>query len=46
MEKFNNYEEGSMKCEAFPEGIPAEKIRLEEDGAECANGVRFEEDVM
>lgn len=40
---FNNYEDDSMKCKAFPDGIPTEKIRLEEDGTECANGIRFEE---
>lgn len=35
---------GKMCCEAFPDGIPLEKIRLEDDGTECVEGVRFEEE--
>lgn len=31
-----------MCCEAFPEGIPLERMRLEDDGTECSNGIRFE----
>ena len=33
-----------MCCEAFPEGIPCERMRLEDDGSECANGIRFEDE--
>lgn len=35
---------GDMCCKAFPNGIPLEKIKLEDDGKECANGTKFEED--
>lgn len=30
-------------CEAFPEGIPLARMRLEDDGTECANGIKFED---
>lgn len=33
-----------MCCDAFLDGIPVEKIRLEDDGTECANGIKFEEE--
>ncbi len=32
-----------MCCDAFPDGIPLEKMCLEDDGSECANGIRFED---
>lgn len=41
---FNQYEGGEMKCKAFPDGIPLEKIKFDESGEECANGIKFEED--
>lgn len=31
-----------MCCEAFPDGIPVEKMRMEDDGIECNNGIYFE----
>ncbi|MEY8392847.1 hypothetical protein AALA98_16075 [Lachnospiraceae bacterium 45-W7] len=41
---FNIYEDRTIKCKAFPDGIPIEKICLEEGEAEeCANGIGFEE---
>ena len=30
-------------CKAFPEGIPGERMRLKDDGTECANGLKYEE---
>jgi len=36
--------QGKMCCEAFPEGIPMERILLEDDGKECANGIKYEEE--
>lgn len=37
-------EEGDFyKCPAFPEGIPLETIPDDED-AECANGIKFEDE--
>ncbi|MCI8788285.1 MAG: hypothetical protein HFH92_04085 [Lachnospiraceae bacterium] len=32
-----------MCCEAFPDGIPLERMRLEDDGSECANRIKFED---
>lgn len=32
-----------MCCEAFPEGIPLERMRLSDDGTECADGIKFED---
>jgi len=32
-----------MCCEAFPEGIPLERMRLDDDGTECADGIMFED---
>lgn len=40
---FYNEEENKMCCTAFPNGIPWETIPDDED-AECANGIKFEED--
>lgn len=31
-----------MCCDAFPEGIPTEKMRLDDDGKECSKGIYFE----
>lgn len=33
-----------MCCEAFPDGIPIEKIKFDDDGKECAKGIGFEEE--
>lgn len=35
-------EETIMCCEVFPDGIPVEKMRTEDDGIECNNGIYFE----
>ena len=32
-----------MCCKAFPNGIPLEKMRLEDDGTECKMGIKFED---
>lgn len=40
----DNAENGKMCCNAFLDGIPLEKIRLEDDETECANGIKYEED--
>lgn len=42
---FDDSKVEAMCCSAFPNGIPVEKIRLEDDGGECANGIKFEETV-
>ncbi len=39
----DNDDDDVMRCKAFPDGIPTEKIRLEDDGTECANGIWYEE---
>ena len=39
----DNPEVKEMCCEAFPDGIPLERMRLEDDDSECANGIRFED---
>ena len=28
-------------CDAFPEGIPCDKMRLKDDGKECAKGIYY-----
>lgn len=33
----------SMCCDAFPNGIPLEKIS-DDESVECANGIKFEEE--
>lgn len=37
---------GKMCCEAFPDGIPLEKIKSfnDKDDEECNNGISFEEE--
>lgn len=40
-----HYYEGNdelMCCDAFPDGIPTEKIRMDDDGRECNKGIGFE----
>lgn len=32
-----------MSCKAFPDGIPLERMRLEDDGTECVTGIKFED---
>ena len=32
---------GKMCCDAFPEGIPLDKIN-DDEAEECANGIKFE----
>lgn len=29
-------------CEAFPNGIPVDKMKLDDDKRECNNGIMFE----
>lgn len=33
-----------MCCDAFPEGIPPEKITWGDEDAECANGIKYEDE--
>ncbi len=40
---FYNKKDKKKCCKAFPDGIPLEIIPDDED-AECANGIKFEED--
>lgn len=35
---------GKMCCEAFPDGIPMEKMWSDEENEKCANGIKFEEE--
>lgn len=39
---YDKENEKRMCCKAFPDGIPVEKMRMEDDGIECNNGIYFE----
>jgi len=36
-----NFKEDGYNCNAFPDGIPLERMLLENDGEECANGYKY-----
>lgn len=39
---YHEQNEELMCCDAFPDGIPVEKMRMIDDGKECNNGIHFE----
>ena len=41
---FHKNKDDKMCCDAFPTGIPPEKITWGNETAECANGIKYEKE--